>query len=183
MKPLHGDKYRALGLALASEAHCGQYRNPLPDPYVVHPARVAQAARACGANVDVEVAAYLHDVLEDCPTWSANALRQAGVSDRSLDLIRLLTKPVPEDKDTYYAGILSDDDAVLLKLLDRTDNLSDMRKVVQRYASKRGWAQSYYEKTVREFPPLLAASRSILAVGRYSSALSALRTALDKKGE
>lgn len=53
-------------LALALQAHAGQSRKGGPDqPYAVHPLHVAWMVRSFSDDEDVQLAALLHDVVED----------------------------------------------------------------------------------------------------------------------
>ena len=168
----------------AATAHAGQTRRGLTDPYINHPLRVAQHAALAGLADDAVIAALLHDVVEDTVhTW--DDLRVAGFSARTIELARLLTKwwesgeeDVESDKATYYARILADDDAVALKLLDRTDNLQDTTRIVP---ARRVFAEKYVKKTRREFPPLLERCANPYVQRVFQQRLAALETALDRR--
>ena len=168
----------------AATAHVGQTRKGLPDPFINHPLRVAQHAAAADLGEDAVVAALLHDVVEDTAhTW--DDLRVAGFSERSITLARLLTKWWESgddgddgDKSTYYARILADRDAVALKLLDRTDNMQDVARVV---GSRRDFAERYLKKTRREFPPLLERCDNPYVTQVFEERLAALDAALDRR--
>lgn len=170
--------------AFAAAAHAGQTRRGLPDPYINHPLRVAWHAAEARLGEDAVVAALLHDVVEDgTRTWED--LRDAGVSDRAMTLARLLTKwwesgdeDAERDKATYYARILDDDDAVALKLLDRTDNLQDVARIV---ADRREFAERYLKKTRREFAPLLERCRHAYVRDVFEERVAALEKALERR--
>lgn len=145
---------------VAAEAHAGQYRRALAVPYINHPLRVAAHAANAELDADAVVAALLHDVVEDTD-WTWQRLEDQGFSARSLDIARRLTKWWDDDtpssevaahKERYYAAILEDPDALALKLLDRSDNLGDVVRIV---AERREFAEKYLRKTHREFPPLV----------------------------
>ena len=147
-------------LDFAGVAHKGQVRKGLPiEPYITHPAGVVEDAQRLKLSVDAQVAAALHDVIEDTPTTYGD-LERERFSARAIFLVRLLSKWWPEGtppdlvaiyKRAYYAAIQTDPEAVQLKLLDRARNLEDMLKVVN---TKRRWAEKYYRKTVSEIGPL-----------------------------
>jgi (p)ppGpp synthase/HD superfamily hydrolase len=175
---------------IATEAHQGQTRRGSASPYMAHCTRVAEAAQECQLSLDAVVAAYLHDVVEDCEGWTFARLLNRGVSERAVQLVALLTKEkighivpptvwdVKAAKERYYDGILGDDDAVALKLLDRADNLRDAITLV---GMNRSWVVAYYQKTVAEFPRLVDAAisaRSYLAARAFGDALLALDDAL-----
>ena len=116
----------ALGTArdLASTAHAGQH-DLAGQRYIDHPMRVAQEVRSSGGEEDVEVAAWLHDVLEDT-LFTADDLRTRGVSERAIELVELLTRTGKTDLD-YYAAIRADEDARHIKACDIHDNLNPRR--------------------------------------------------------
>jgi (p)ppGpp synthase/HD superfamily hydrolase len=168
----------------AAAAHVGQTRRGLPDPYINHPLRVAHHAALADLGEDAIVAAVLHDVVEDTAhTW--DDLRVAGFTERTIALARLLTKwwesgdeEEDSDKATYYARILEDRDAVALKLLDRTDNLQDVARIV---ASRRDFAEKYLKKTRREFPALLERCDNAYVRRVFQERVTALDAALDRR--
>ena len=168
----------------AAMAHVGQTRKGLPDPYINHPLRVAHNAAQADLGEDAVVAALLHDVVEDTTlTW--DDLRLAGFSERAITLARLLTKwweagddDNDRDKATYYARILGDRDATLLKLLDRTDNMQDLVRIA---SARRDFAEKYVKKTRREFAPLLERCDNAYVLQVFRERLSALESALDRR--
>ena len=52
-------------LSLAARAHEGQSRKGTPIPYITHPVAVAGLVAQFGGDEDQQIAALLHDVLED----------------------------------------------------------------------------------------------------------------------
>jgi (p)ppGpp synthase/HD superfamily hydrolase len=135
--------HRLLGIKSAadhaSQAHKGQLRKDRKTPYITHPARVAGLAGTFNGSHVAIIAAWLHDVYEDCsPEWII----------RTDELIEHL--PLPEDDRREIAEIvdamtkkntipgkaerLSDSlhrildappEATLVKICDRIDNLLD----------------------------------------------------------
>ena len=168
----------------AATAHVGQTRKGLPDPYINHPLRVAHHAAQAELGEDAVAAALLHDVVEDTAhTW--DDLRVAGFSERTITIARLLTKwwesgdeEEESDKAAYYARILEDRDAVALKLLDRTDNMQDIARIV---TSRREFAEKYLKKTRREFPPLLESCDNAYVRRVFQERLATLETTLDRR--
>lgn len=118
----------------AAEAHRGQWRKYTEVPYIVHPMRVAgRLTLTPGATEEVVAAAWLHDVVEDCPNFR-NSLHREFPTEVTL-LVGELTNPsihYPEfnratrkqmDREhlaraSYWAKVV--------KLVDRIDNLNDM---------------------------------------------------------
>ncbi len=52
-------------LHFAAIAHQGQTRKYTGEPYIVHPIAVANKVAEIGGSMEMQAAAYLHDVLED----------------------------------------------------------------------------------------------------------------------
>lgn len=179
---MHPDVERAL--IFAAVAHKGQLRKGLDEPYINHPAGVMEDAIAVGLSVDAQVAAVLHDVVEDTGV-TFQTLEQADFSPRARLLVRLLTKwwktsDVPPDvaavyRTAYYAAILTDPDATTLKLLDRARNLTDAVRIVD---TRLKWVSKYFAKTLSELEPLRDANLNEGAGALYYRALGALERVL-----
>jgi (p)ppGpp synthase/HD superfamily hydrolase len=125
-------------LLFATRAHSGQPRKGNKLPYIVHPISVASYVRTYTSKYKYESkssldelmsAAYLHDVVEDC-----------NVSYETLEMkfnknIANLVKELTSDKaklnqvgktDYLKSKLLyMSDDALLIKLCDRLDNIID----------------------------------------------------------
>jgi len=73
--------------AIAEAAHAGQV-DKAGAPYFAHPARVA-------ASLDEPIArcaAFLHDVVEDCPGWTLARLAAEGIPPTVIAAVDALTK-------------------------------------------------------------------------------------------
>lgn len=118
--------------AYATRAHAGQLRKYTNEPYITHPQRVAdRVATLYGAKDHAVAAAWLHDVLEDCPDFAPGIFLSFPVA--VADLVRELTKSRPElnrkarkaldrahiAEASYWARII--------KAVDRIDNLDEMQ--------------------------------------------------------
>ena len=119
--------------ALAEKAHKGIVRKFEKKPYIVHPDRVAQAVLRFSKDQDLIAAAFLHDVLEDS-TFVYSDIKNL-VGKRIADLVQELTSD-PQmieklGKTAYLSRKLAtmSDEALLIKLLDRKDNLGDLKFV------------------------------------------------------
>ena len=119
-------------LAFAREKHNGQYRKPGHSaeriPYIYHPLLLTCHALALGLeDDDLLSACLLHDVCEDCGV----EISELPVNDTTREAVRLLTKPEnfgktdPEYR-TYYEVIAGNRIALIVKLLDRCNNISSM---------------------------------------------------------
>ena len=120
-------------LEFATKAHNGQFRKDGKTPYIEHPIRIRNNIRLHkNFTPELGVAAFLHDVVEDCGVtieqlkeqfgekvaslvdWMTNRSKQTGLprtERKKLDHERISKAPL---------------DAKLLKLFDRLDNISDV---------------------------------------------------------
>ncbi len=119
-------------LAFAREKHTGQYRKKGHGdervPYIYHPLLLTCHALALGLEEDDLLSAcLLHDVCEDCDV----SPEELPVDEATREAVRLLTKPADfrkteADCRAYYGGIAGNRIAVIVKLLDRCNNVSGM---------------------------------------------------------
>lgn len=117
---------------LMKKYHDGQQRNGPKGqvvPYIIHPLAIAYHVIALGIDKDYLVAAaLLHDVVEDCDV----ALEDLDVSDRARDIIdRMTFRILPghdkaESKYLYFKRIEESSSAMVIKILDRCNNISNM---------------------------------------------------------
>ena len=110
---------KALGIALI--AHAGQ-KDKAGAPYILHPLRLMLAA----AEPDAQVAALLHDVLEDSEI-TLNDLTQAGIPDHICNTVETLTRQLDETYEEFIERIAGDELARRVKILDIQDNLNLQR--------------------------------------------------------
>lgn len=107
-------------IALAEFAH----RNQLDKaglPYIEHPKRVLANVQAQGGRPFVQIAAILHDVIEDTP-FTLQMLGDLGFSSAAIHLVDLVTRSPFVTPDVYYARIRENADAVMIKAADISDN-------------------------------------------------------------
>lgn len=130
-----GAKQTAAALPYAREKHNGQFRKGNGHvPYIYHPLVMACHALALQLNEDDLIAAILlHDVCEDCRDEKGERIRPENlpVGTAVQEAVRLVTKPEREDEydgweDDYYKGISRNRLAVIVKVLDRCNNISMM---------------------------------------------------------
>lgn len=108
-------------LALAKKYHEGQVdKNGVP--YWTHPYAVMNYLPE-GSPDEVKIAALFHDVLEDCPV-TEDDLREAGVPEYSIELVKILTHIKHESHDKYVWDIKNsgNKDAVAIKMADIKHN-------------------------------------------------------------
>ncbi len=140
----------------AAELHEGQFRKGLnPKPYVTHPIRVAQLASDLKLPMPAQIAAMLHDILEDSEATAEQITEKFG--QEVTDLVVLLTRQKEIPKSDYYRDIAKNSVATALKLLDRVDNLRDLCDTVKAGPAYRTWAQKYLDATIQDFGPLVDA--------------------------
>jgi (p)ppGpp synthase/HD superfamily hydrolase len=123
----------------AARAHKGQFRKDQRTPYIIHPARVAALVGMSGGTHVAIIAAWLHDIYEDCtPEWIAQTeefITHLPFSDDERDDIAAIVDALTK-KNTIQdkAGRLSDSigrildappEATLVKICDRIDNFLD----------------------------------------------------------
>lgn len=112
-------------IALAEFAH----RNQLDKaglPYIEHPKRVLANVQAQGGRPFVQIAAILHDVVEDTP-FTLDMLLDLGFSPAAVELVRLVTRTNQITPEHYYAQISFNPDAVMIKAADIRDNTAPWR--------------------------------------------------------
>ena len=141
----------------AQQAHEGQQRND-GSPYVNHPARVARILLEEWREADLPLlqAALLHDAVEDTPVTLEQVRERFGAE--VTELVDRLTKPEPAAPDAeakaardvaYFARLQQGpEEAVLVKLADRVDNLRDVLRANWSEDKKRRYAREALEEIV-----------------------------------
>jgi (p)ppGpp synthase/HD superfamily hydrolase len=123
----------------ASQAHKGQLRKDRRTPYITHPARVAGLVGMFNGSHVAIIAAWLHDVYEDCtPEWILKTDEMVEnlslPSDDRQDIAAIVDAMTKKNTISGKAARLSDSldrildappEATLVKLCDRIDNLLD----------------------------------------------------------
>ncbi|GGZ02615.1 HD domain-containing protein [Pseudoduganella plicata] len=149
------------GLALAAKAHEGQARKGTAIPYIVHPVGVAGLVAQHGGDEDQQIAALLHDVLED--GGAAFTAQVAVFGERVLRMVMGCTDAMPgangakapweERKRAYLAHLMeADSDTLLVSGCDKLYNaraiLDDLRTigpaVFERFSSGQAGTLWYY---------------------------------------
>jgi (p)ppGpp synthase/HD superfamily hydrolase len=123
----------------ASRAHKGQLRKDRRTPFITHPARVAGLVGTFNGSHVAIVAAWLHDVYEDCtPDWILKTDTMIAdlplPADDRADIAAIVDAMTKKNTIPGKAARLSDSldrildappEATLVKLCDRIDNLLD----------------------------------------------------------
>lgn len=103
---------------IARHAHAGQ-RDLAGAPYIGHVMRVAASMR--NDDIDGQVVALLHDVLEDSPV-SAGDLAAEGIPERLVASVVAISKRPGERYEKYLARVKADPVARRVKFADLRDN-------------------------------------------------------------
>jgi (p)ppGpp synthase/HD superfamily hydrolase len=139
----------------AKSAHKGQIRRFINQPYFdAHVKKVNAIVKQHTTDVDILCASILHDVAEDCYDDVEVGLYEITeiFGKRVGDLVRELTsireeieKSYNGDKGDYLADkmIHMSDDALIIKLSDRLQNISDAFTASERFR------QRYFDETWR----------------------------------
>lgn len=114
------DAYR-----LAAELHAGQV-DKAGKPYIEHLTRVFLKVLAAGGDRHQQIAALLHDSIEDGRATSSS-LAAAGVPANSIFLVLALTRQKGEPYMQYVRRVKQTDGAPLVKRSDLEDNSSPER--------------------------------------------------------
>jgi len=141
-------------IQIMKEGHKNQRRKgPAKVPYIVHVLTVARQAFELQIDTDDIVAScLLHDVVEDCGKTSD----QFDVNDKirkAVDLVSFFessTLTHEQAKAEYFKQISNNEIAMVVKVLDRCNNLSCMAG-----AFSREKMMSYIEETEKYILPLL----------------------------
>ncbi len=133
----------------AARAHQGHYRKGGKSPYIVHPKHVADWVEFYGGDHIGVIAAWLHDVIEDCSDGEnivLDTLRNLDLSQGERDeifaIVSALTKnDAIEGKSARLADTLgrinqAPPQAILIKLCSRMDNLVDVRDREQAFITQ-----------------------------------------------
>lgn len=162
----------AQALILATEAHDGQIRKGSGTPYITHPVAVSRLVAGLGGDEDQQIAALLHDVLEDRGEAYAKTILET-LGPEVLRIVRACTDGVPDargkkepwgDRKLKYLVKLPDVDerALLVIGADKLDNARSIRedlntvglKVFDRFSVRKDATLWYYRSLADTFSSL-----------------------------
>jgi (p)ppGpp synthase/HD superfamily hydrolase len=109
---------------IATNAHHGQFDKG-GNPYILHPFAVMGLLEV--EEEELQCMALLHDVVEDTRI-TYQELRDAGMSDRVIEGVKILTKQRGQSYEEYKELVFSSRDAMIVKLADLTHN-TDIRRL------------------------------------------------------
>lgn len=131
--------------ALALDKH-GDQVDKAGNPYFrAHLLDVHRRVVGYGGNVHEQVAALLHDVVEDASV-TAEELREAGIPAASVRIVELLTKVEGEPIEDYYARIRAHEPARRVKLFADVASNSDPARMALLDDAVRARMESKYAK-------------------------------------
>jgi len=135
-------------IAIAAEAHTGQI-DKAGMPYILHPIRVMLRVK----SNEERIAAVLHDVIEDCPDWNEDRLRQEGFAESIIEAVVALTKRPGEDYEQFVLRAASHPIARRVKVADLQDN-SDLSRIANPTEKDRARIQKYTRalEVIRNLP-------------------------------
>lgn len=111
-------------IEIAVTAHAGQ-SDKAGAPYILHPLRVMLSLD----GDDDRIVGVLHDVIEDCPGWTMDRLREEGFSEAVLDALAHVTKLSEDEEYTAFISRAAGNAiARRVKRADLLDNL-DVRRL------------------------------------------------------
>ena len=132
----------------ATHAHERQFRKNGITPYIVHPKRVAERVKFFGGDHIGIIAAWFHDVIEDCTGGEAivrDTLKQIKLPQQERDEIFAIVCALTKNSnikakserlaDTLERINQAPPQAILIKLRDRMDSLIDARDQGQKFLS------------------------------------------------
>ena len=111
-------------LVIATNAHAGQFDKG-GSPYILHPLKVMHYLRS--DDEELMAIALGHDVIEDTSVTYAD-LRAAGITERVIEGIRVLTKVPGETYEDYKSRVFGSVDAMRVKMADLRHN-TDVRRL------------------------------------------------------
>ncbi len=109
---------------IATNAHHGQFDKG-GNPYILHPFAVMGLLEV--EDEELQCMALLHDVVEDTKI-TYNELRDAGMTDRVIEGVKILTKQRGQSYEEYKELVFSSRDAMIVKIADLTHN-TDIRRL------------------------------------------------------
>jgi (p)ppGpp synthase/HD superfamily hydrolase len=123
-------------IEFAMHAHRGHYRKGTRIPYIVHPLDVARILLEYGCSEVVVIAGVLHDTVED--THVAVDDIRARFGAEVANLVSCVSEPDKsetwEDRKRHTLTSLESatEDALLLSLVDKLDNIRSIRRALER---------------------------------------------------
>ena len=109
-------------IKLAVKAHKGQV-DRFGQPYILHPLRMMLSVK----KNSEKIVALLHDTVEKTTT-TYDDLREKGFSGDVIEAVNSLTRRKGEDYDAYISRVSKNSIAVIVKIADLNDHLTESKK-------------------------------------------------------
>lgn len=172
----------------AARAHKGQFRKDRRTPYIIHPARVAALVGMSGGTHVAIIAAWLHDIYEDCsPEWiiqTEEFIAHLPFSDdERQDIAAIVDAMTKKNTIEGKAARLSDSitrildappEATLVKICDRIDNFLDS-------SLRGGQFRQRYLASTDEIIDRLSVRAELYGYTTALTTLVEIRTSIEKK--
>jgi (p)ppGpp synthase/HD superfamily hydrolase len=172
----------------AARAHKGQFRKDRRTPYIIHPARVAALVGMSGGTHVAIIAAWLHDIYEDCsPEWIAQTEEFIASlpfsDDERNDIAAIVDALTKKNTIRGKTGRLSDSigrildappEATLVKICDRIDNFLDS-------SLRGGQFRKRYLASTDEIIERLSTRAELYGYNKALATLEEIRTSTEKK--
>lgn len=131
-------------IAYAANAHLGQF-DKAGKPYILHVLAVLYGLKT--EDEELQCIAVGHDLFEDTKT-TVEDLVAIGATERVIKGILCLTKQNGESYDTYVNKVLSNTDAMLVKLSDLRHNsdITRLKGTTQKDIDRMGKYMVFYSK-------------------------------------
>jgi (p)ppGpp synthase/HD superfamily hydrolase len=104
-------------IVIAAEAHAGS-TDKAGSPYILHCLRVMLAMDGPNARI----VGVLHDVVEDCATWTLDRVRSEGFSEEIVESLDSVTKRGGEEYFAFVRRAAANPIGRKVKLADLKDN-------------------------------------------------------------
>jgi (p)ppGpp synthase/HD superfamily hydrolase len=172
----------------AARAHKGQFRKDRRTPYIIHPARVAALVGMSGGTHVAIIAAWLHDIYEDCtPVWIAQTREFIAnlpfTDDEKNDIAAIVDALTKKNTIQGKAARLSDSigrildappEATLVKICDRIDNFLDS-------SLRGGQFRKRYLASTDEIIERLSLRAELYGYNKALAMLREIRSSIEKK--
>jgi (p)ppGpp synthase/HD superfamily hydrolase len=112
-------------IIIAAEGHRGR-KDKAGSPYILQPLRMMLRL----SSPDERIVAVLHDVVEDCPGWTFDRLRDEGFSDEIIAALDAVTKRDGEDYEDFARRAAANPIGRNVKLADLSDNC-DLSRIAE----------------------------------------------------
>lgn len=134
-------------IKIAVEAHYGQFDRG-GNPYILHPLHVMGALS--DEDEEIQCGAVLHDVIEDNKNYTYQILRDRGMSDRVITIVKNVTKVPGETPEEYEARVCSDVGSMKVKRedLDHNSQLRRLKGVTEKDCARAIKYMLFYHKIV-----------------------------------